>query len=72
MFSGSGLDLVQIQMIRQIMYYNVVRIVSRSGTRTSPVVLPDPEHMGLVVGISLLSRCYYVDLYALPAHGGHL
>jgi len=30
--------------------------VSRPGTRTSPVVLPDPENVGIAVGIVLLSR----------------
>ena len=51
------------------------RTKTSDSIQTSLIVLPDPENMGIAVGISLLSRLraeIYVISYLLPVNGGHL
>jgi len=104
-FSGSGnttgLVWIQIQMIRQIMYYTVhgqFIVLAYKFTRPSlnrirciggmlsisqypshapsvACMMPDPENMGIAVGISLVSRVQteiYVISYVLPVYGRRL
>ena len=55
--------------------FNSQQIHTSGGLRNSHVVYPDPENMGVAVGISLLSYIraeIYVISYLLPSNGRHL